>query len=413
LADVCVNGSGIISARYGYFGTFLICTIVMALALCSLMFGKSRFVFHKPTDRSVSTLTRLLFQSPRFHVKGSVFLYGTLVMFLSIFINLAAAATTDSSHLSQALAYISALAVLAGIISWVICGLDPSFLDRAKKSQGGTFDDRQVDGYKALVRVFPMNAFTIVWNCVYDQIDANFQSITQQCDLRWNRSKPDSWQIPGAALGVFDPIVIVLAIPFIDSCIYPLYTKLVGKRPSYYGRMVAGLILAVVGVVWAGIFEILRRNSGALMYNGQPIKDDGSEVPMNHMYWAASIPMYLLVGLAECFINVTAMDWCYASVPLSLKSTAQAVNLLMTSMGSSLTSAFTLMFGGFTPSNDLNEGHLEYMYFAMGVVGVINVVGFIWTMIKMNFGMHDSPVYVEPDEESYPVIDEKEEASLQ
>ncbi|GAB9477916.1 Proton-dependent oligopeptide transporter, partial [Globisporangium polare] len=214
-----------------------------------------------------------------------------------------------------------------------------------KISRGGNFDDERVEGYKRLVRVLPFASFLIIWNCAYDQTDANFQSITQQCDLRLDTSKADAGQVPGSMLGVFDPVVIVICIPILDSIIYPLYTKKFGQAPSAFGKALTGLILATIGLFWAGIFEVLRRNSGALVGpDGGPIRDDGSEQPMNHMYWAGAIPNYVFIALAECLINVTAYEVFYSSVPLSLKSTSQAVNLLMSCMGSIMTSVFTIMF---------------------------------------------------------------------
>ncbi|KAE8952011.1 hypothetical protein PR001_g33476, partial [Phytophthora rubi] len=204
------------------------------------------------------------------------------------------------------------------------------------------FDDERVEGYKKLVRVLPYAAFTIIWNCAYDQTDANFQSITQQCDLRLDTSDPDSSQIPGAMLGVFDPIVIVICIPLLDSIVYPMYTKWAGKSPSQFGKAATGLAVAIVGIFWAGIFEVIRRNAGALHdENGDPILDGGSSEPMNNITWGAAVPNYIFIGLAECLINVTSYDLVYSSVPTSLKSMAQAVILFMSSI---LTSVFTIMF---------------------------------------------------------------------
>ncbi|GMF36900.1 unnamed protein product [Phytophthora lilii] len=94
--------------------------------------------------------------------------------------------------------------------------------------------------------------------------------------------------------------------------------------------------------------------------------------------------------MAECLINVTAYDVFYSVVPLTLKSTSQSVNLFMTSVGSVMTSVFTVMFKPYLPTNDLNDGNLEYMFFTVGAVSVVNFFAFYFTMKKMNLGMSSS-----------------------
>ncbi|POM77862.1 Proton-dependent Oligopeptide transporter (POT) Family [Phytophthora palmivora] len=111
---------------------------------------------------------------------------------------------------------------------------------------------------------------------------------------------------------------------------------------------------------------------------------------MNDISWAAAIPNYVFIALAECLINVTAYDVFYTMVPLGLKSTSQSVNLFMTSVGSVMTSVFTVMFSRYLPSDDLNDGNLEYMFFTVGAVSVVNFIAFYFTMKKMNFGMSSS-----------------------
>ncbi|TMW59663.1 hypothetical protein Poli38472_004732 [Pythium oligandrum] len=408
LSILAVDGGGSISAEMGYFATFMICACAMAAALVIFVLGTKRYVFVPPRDKTISTLIKVMYRAPSFNFKGKVLTYGTLIMLSSIIFNVIGAFTAGGSGKTKEIfSWISAATVVVGVIAWVYIGLDTSFLDAAKTSNGGQFDDESIEGYKKLFRCFPFAAYTIIWHCAYDQTDANFQSITQQCDLRWSRSDFDNRQVPGAMLGVFDPIVIVICIPILDSIIYPAYTRKFGKRPSNFGKATAGLIVATIGLIWAGIFEILRRNSGPLLReDGTFVLDKGSDVPMNKMYWAGAIPNYVFIALAECLVNVTAYDVFYSTVPFSLKSMSVAVNLLMTSMGSSLTSAFTIMFSPYLESDDLNENNMEYMFFTLGAVSVLNLLAFIWTMRKMNFGTSNSD-----DVDREFLIDEKESVS--
>ncbi|POM67204.1 Proton-dependent Oligopeptide transporter (POT) Family, partial [Phytophthora palmivora] len=282
LSVLCVEGSAQIPAEYGYFATYMICAVVMVIAIVFFVIGSPRYVHMPPKDRSISTLLNLLKKSARTSREGAIVVAGAFLLLFSLPVNVASAFSADAGRAGEALSYVAAAMVLAGVVCWVYAATDQSFLDNMKESQGGEYNDTQVEGYKKLVSVLPFAAYTIIWQCAYDQTDANFQSITQQCDLRLDRSDPDSSQIPGAMLGVFDPIFIVICIPILDSVVYPLYEKQFGKPPSHFGRVSAGLIVAAVGIFWSGIFETIRRNAGALQdANGEPILDGGSSQPMN------------------------------------------------------------------------------------------------------------------------------------
>uniref|UniRef100_K3W9A6 Major facilitator superfamily (MFS) profile domain-containing protein n=1 Tax=Globisporangium ultimum (strain ATCC 200006 / CBS 805.95 / DAOM BR144) TaxID=431595 RepID=K3W9A6_GLOUD len=390
-STLCVDGSSLIPQEYGYFATYMICAVVMAVAIIFLCIGYPRYVHMQPKDKALSGLVKLVFSNAGVTQKGKILLYSTGCFMIAFVVNIIAAFTASHGKTGEAFSYIAGIFVVIAVVGWVYVGMDGSFLDVSKISRGGNFDDERVDGYKRLVKVLPFAAFTIIWQCAYDQTDANFQSITQQCDLRLDTSDPHSSQVPGAMLGVFDPIVIVICIPILDSIIYPFYTKKVGKAPSAFGKALVGLTLAAIGIFWSGIFEVLRRNSGALVGpDGGPILDKGSDQPMNKMYWAGAIPNYVFIALAECLVNVTAYDLFYSTVPISLKSTAQATNLLMVCMGSIMTSVFTIMFRPYLPSDNLNDGNLEYMFFTVGAVSVVNMIAFVLVLKKMNFGMSSS-----------------------
>jgi peptide/histidine transporter 3/4 len=380
LSVLCVDGSALIPAEYGYFATYMICAGAMAVALCFFVLGSKRYVHLPPTDKAISSFVRLLFTNAKQTRKGFLLVLSTGLLFLSLIVNIIAAFTADKGKTGEAFSWVAGIMVLLGIIGWVYVGSDQSFLDASKISNGGMFSDESVDGYKKMVSVFPYAAFTIIWQCAYDQTDANFQSITQQCDLRLDTSDPDSDQIPGAMLGVFDPIFIVICTPLLDSVVYPLFEKYRGRAPS--------LVVAIIGLFWAGIFEVIRRNAGPLDDGtGNPILDGGSEQPMNDISWGAATPNYIFIALAECLINVTAYDVFYSTVPLSIKSLAMGINMFMISVGSILTSVFTIMFSSYLPTNDLNDGHLEYMFFCVGAVSIVNLGAFVHYMKKMNFGM--------------------------
>jgi len=62
----------------------------------------------------------------------------------------------------------------------------------------------------------------------------------------------------------------------------------------------------------------------------------------------------------------------------------------MTSVGSILTSVFTIVLSKYPPTDNLTDSHLKYMLFCIAGVSVVNLVAFVY-FIKMNFAMISQP----------------------
>ncbi|CAK4642180.1 hypothetical protein LEN26_006845 [Aphanomyces euteiches] len=393
LATLCVKGSGAIPKEYGYFATFTICAGAFIFALITFFIGSPRYIKFPPQSQAMSKMVKVLLGSFSSSTAARFSVLGFVAFILSFIVNLIAVFLKDGSKQRLALSYLAGAFALVGVLCWALFGRLFNNMDHAKLSNGGHLNDSDVNDIKKIVRVLPFAAFLVIWNCVYDQTDANFQSIAQQTDLRFGNER-DSTQLSGAVLGVFDPISIVIMIPVLDQIAYPLYKKWTGKVPSRFGKATTGLIVASFSMFFTAAFETIRRNAGVVLLpnaTGQldVILDASSSLPMNNVAWGWSIPMYALVGLAECLINVTAYDVFYSEVPTYLKSTSMAIYLFMTSMGSNVTSIFTLLFQKYIP-DDLNDGHLEYMFYTVGAVSVVNTVAFVLLMRSMNFGMSTS-----------------------
>ncbi|EQC40350.1 hypothetical protein SDRG_02251 [Saprolegnia diclina VS20] len=403
LATLCVEGSASISEDYGYFATFLICACVMAVALGFFFLGSPRYIKLPPNSDAMSKLVKVLVRSSSksWAAKGSC--GGFVILLLSFVLNLIAVFLTDGSPERKGLTYVAGALAVLGCVTWVLSGINYENVNAAKLSLGGPVDDQSIDEIKMVVRVLPFASFMVMWQCVYDQIDANFQSIAQQTDLRFG----DAWdatQLSGAVLGVFDPIAIVILIPLLDAVIYPAYKKYFGKAASPFGKVLVGLVISTATMFYVGGFEVMRKNSGVIMLGNStypdgsfPVINKAGEEPMNKILWGWNIPQYVLVALCECLINVTAYDVFYSEVPIYLKSTCQAINLFMVSMGSNVTSIFTLLFQDDIPNN-LNDGKLENMFFAVGAVSAINLFFYVIVMRKMQFGMDSSRHHVHDDE---------------
>uniref|UniRef100_K3WH16 Major facilitator superfamily (MFS) profile domain-containing protein n=1 Tax=Globisporangium ultimum (strain ATCC 200006 / CBS 805.95 / DAOM BR144) TaxID=431595 RepID=K3WH16_GLOUD len=391
LSVLCVNGSGAIPKEYGYFATFAVCGGVMVLAYALFAMAYPRYVHFAPEKSALSTLTSIVNGNCEYSKEARMLRYGLVAFALAFPLNLLAAFLSNTASSGQYLSYLVVACCLFGMYAWIRYGMSTAYMDKSKASNGGRYNDETVDDIKMVIRVLPFACFMIMWECAYDQLDANFQSIAQQCDLRLTKDDDEhNVQVPGASLSIFDPLTIIVLMKILDKFIYPLYQRIVGRPPGAYGKVLTGLIVAMLNMFWAGTFEVIRRNAGPLQYSNATgvydILDTGSLQPMNNISWGYAVSMYVFTAVAECLINITAFELLYSELPVYLQGTCQVIVLFMVAMGSNLTSTFTLLFQGYITEN-LNDGHFEYMYYTLSGLSFLNIIAFVVVMQSMEFGV--------------------------
>ncbi|KDO20025.1 hypothetical protein SPRG_14173 [Saprolegnia parasitica CBS 223.65] len=161
-------------------------------------------------------------------------------------------------------------------------------------------------------------------------------------------------------LGVFDTLGVAVWIPLLDFIVLP-------RRQTRYGiravdKVAAGLLLSSATMVWVGLVDARPCRLSSTTVS---VRDDGTQQPMNNLSWLMAV--------------------FYAHVPSHLKSCAQALNSFMMAMGDNLASICTLLFAPYITDN-LNDGHLEYMLFALALLATLSALGFLLAMDKLGFG---------------------------
>jgi peptide/histidine transporter 3/4 len=92
----------------------------------------------------------------------------------------------------------------------------PHWLERARRGNGGSFDDNEVADARYVTRLFPFLATLVLFWCVYSQMNLTFFNQGCQMDLRIG-----SLTVPVAALGVINGLCIVILIPIVDKLLFP------------------------------------------------------------------------------------------------------------------------------------------------------------------------------------------------
>ena len=156
-----------------------------------------------------------------------------------------------------------------------------------------------------------------------------------------------------------------------------------GRTVSMMQKIGCGFIACTLSLLAGGLVELARKDAPLLVLdpatdaisNCDDPTDDTSTVRMRDLsiWWLAI--QFTLIGVAEVLTAVTSYDLFYSQVPSSMRSVCQALNLLTTSIGAMVTGGINSMFSDFIP-DDLDKGHLEYVFFFVAALTFITMCGF-------------------------------------
>ncbi|XP_045787820.1 protein NRT1/ PTR FAMILY 2.9-like [Trifolium pratense] len=239
---------------------------------------------------------------------------------------------------------------------------------------------QQVEELKCLIRVLPIWFAAILYHLVIVQQNTLlvFQAI--QSDRRVGNS---NFKIPAASYSVFLMLSMTLWLPIYDRLVVPFLQRYTGKDGgiTILQRIGVGMFLALLSILVSGIVETKRRHLALTSPIGmQPRK--GAISSMSG-FWL--VPQLTLAGLAETFTAVGQIEFYYKQFPENMKSIGGSL-FYCGMAGSSYLSAFLISVvhrttsesatGNWLPE-DLNKGRLEYFYFMIAGIEVLNFVYFL------------------------------------
>jgi len=112
--------------------------------------------------------------------------------------------------------------------------------------------------------------------------------------------------------------------------------------------------------------------------------------------WAQT-PQYMLIGLGEIFAAITCYELFYSEVPAHMRSVCQSINLLCTAFGSLAAAGLNSMMAKWIPDN-LNNGHLDWVFFVLAGLMAINIVCFVRLSSAFDYRAH---LFSEMDADPY------------
>ena len=224
---------------------------------------------------------------------------------------------------------------------------------------------------KMLLRLFPIWLTSIVYSVAYAQIGTTF--IQQGKAMH---TKIRSFSIPPASLVAFEILCVILLVLLYDTLVAMMVRKL-----SLLQRMGIGHFLMILAMAVAAIVEAKRLQS---VNSGKPLS----------ILW--QLLQYFVVAASEVFFYIGQLEFFYDQGPDSMKSLPTSVSLLTISLGSYLSSLVLTLVSLVTArgggagwiSHDLNEGHLDYFFWLLWTLCLLNFVCYIacaWKYAVENF----------------------------
>ncbi|XP_076908540.1 protein NRT1/ PTR FAMILY 1.2-like [Bidens hawaiensis] len=221
----------------------------------------------------------------------------------------------------------------------------------------------KVESLKSIIRIIPIWSSGILPSTCFVTTFPILQA------KQMNRNITSWLEIPAASYVMFSILTVLIWITFYDRILVPLLAKFTNEPRGLHPktRIGIGFILPVIAMVVAAIMETIRRD----------LANKNLPVNMSAMWLA---PQFMLLGLTDAFNTIGQMEFYYSELPKSMASLVMAVFLLSAAISAfvgyllnNIVNSVTSQGGGIRwLSSDINEGHLNYYYWLLSFVNLLN-----------------------------------------
>ncbi|XP_028802966.1 protein NRT1/ PTR FAMILY 4.5-like [Neltuma alba] len=224
----------------------------------------------------------------------------------------------------------------------------------------------QVEETKILIRMLPIICSTIFMNTCLAQLQTF--SIQQSTTMNQNIN---GFKVPGPSIPVIPLLVIFILIPLYDRIFVPFARRITGIptgiRPLQ--RIGVGLVLSAISMAVAGVVET-HRKSVAIQHK---MVDSTEPLPMS-LFWLGY--QYAIFGAADMFTLIGLLEFFYAESSSGMKSLSTAISWSSMAFGyftsTVVVEVVNKVSGGWLASNNLNRDNLNYFYWLLSGLSVLN-----------------------------------------
>lgn len=241
---------------------------------------------------------------------------------------------------------------------------------------------QQVEEVKCLFRLIPIWFSILIYHVAFVQQNNYLVFQALQSDRRL--IKGSTFKIPAATYIVITMLTLTIWIPLYDRIILPFLQKLTGKEGgiTVLQRMGIGIVLSGLSLIVSALIESQRRTF-ALTKPTLGIEPRKGAISSMSGYWY--IPQLIVAGLSEGFFLIGQNELFYKQSPENMKSIAASFLFCASGLSSYLSSFLSSVVQKITNrsgkqtwlAEDLNKGRLDYFYYLIVGLEVLNLAYFI------------------------------------
>lgn len=176
---------------------------------------------------------------------------------------------------------------------------------------------------------------------------------------------------PNDLLSNFNPLTIIVFIPFLSYVVYP-YLRKHNIKFGCISRMTFGFTPATISGVIGAIVQWRIYETSPCGYYASDCDIGTGVSPLN--IWI-QIPNVALGALSECFCNVTAYELAYSRAPKGMKALVMALFLFTTALSYALGEVLT-------PA--ITDPHLIWVWGGPAIALAVQTVIFWFRYRKLN-----------------------------
>lgn len=342
LTTLCSSGlPGLISPSFGYATAYFLAAMAMVVALTVFLCFSSSY---RCLDRHVGNAIRgVVLHVVSAAVEGSWRATAICIGWPLLLLGLLLSVCISLIPASAGLGLFGALSVLGGLLLATYgCG-ELSWVQSAAQRNSHVTRQQTAD----FLRIMPtLAAVNLAFNSVYNCMAFWFQEQACLMDVRLG-----PLQLNGSFFNVADGLAIVVFTHPLMNHLNPWLERRFGLRR--HGKVLLGCALAAVSVLWAIQLEEQRQRA-PLLDEVSLCAPDGMKMSSLSAWWM--VGPYTVMGVAEVYVNPTLYYLAYSQSPLRLRSSAQALGLLMSATSSALFTILTAILGG-KDSDSLQVGY--------------------------------------------------------
>ncbi|CAI9757506.1 unnamed protein product [Fraxinus pennsylvanica] len=240
---------------------------------------------------------------------------------------------------------------------------------------------QQVEAIKCVIRVIPIWISGILYYVIIAQMQSYvvFQAIQSNRHLGSGK-----FRIPAATYIIFMMLSLSIWIPLYDRLILPSLRRITRKEEpiSLLQRVGIGMVLAIVTMIVSALVENHRRTLALTRPTLGLVPRKGSISSMSGCWL---IPQLAIAGISEAFTVIGLIEFYYKQFPENMRSFAGSFVFCESAVASYLSSFLISVVHGTTRvgeaenwlSEDLNKGRLDYFYYMVAGLEVINLGYFL------------------------------------